>query len=173
MCLVRSLHSCTKAARCNAALQQLPTTDSLVLLQSIALQFRSGIQKETTTMATHSVNAPTSRLTVVYASSFFSSSSSSSSLSSSLASSVIDAAAAASSSSFFLLFSTSLKSFHFLANASASALSSVTMTLSKMVPPLTCHKSKPRKPKSSYLYTWSSSSYSGLAIFLASQIPPC
>merc|ERR1712217_487801 len=45
------------------------------------------------------------------------------------------------------------------------------MTLSKMVPPLTCHKSKPRKPKSPYLYTMSSSSYSGLAIFFASQKP--
>eukprot|EP00929_Paragymnodinium_shiwhaense_P064093 TRINITY_DN3206_c2_g1_i1.p1 TRINITY_DN3206_c2_g1~~TRINITY_DN3206_c2_g1_i1.p1 ORF type:complete len:127 (-),score=15.13 TRINITY_DN3206_c2_g1_i1:43-423(-) len=57
----------------------------------------------------------------------------------------------ASSSSFFLAFSTSLKVAHFLAKASASATSSVTMTLSKIVPPFTCQRSKPKKPKSSYL----------------------
>merc|ERR1719433_1534054 len=45
------------------------------------------------------------------------------------------------------------------------------MMLSKIVPPLTCHKSKPTKPKSVYLYNESSSSYSGLAIFFASQMP--
>merc|ERR1712078_685186 len=45
------------------------------------------------------------------------------------------------------------------------------MALSKMVPPFTCHRSNPIKPKSSYLYTLSSSSYSGLAIFFASQKP--
>merc|ERR1712037_229111 len=77
----------------------------------------------------------------------------------------------ASSSFFFLVFSTSLKSFHFFAKLSASALSSVMITLSKIVPPFTCHKSKPIKPKSSYLYTALSSSYSGFAIFLASQMP--
>merc|ERR1712050_381146 len=58
------------------------------------------------------------------------------------------AAFLASSSSFFLACSTSLKAFHFFAKASASALSSVTITLSNIVPALTCHKSKPRKPKS-------------------------
>merc|ERR1719297_795040 len=59
----------------------------------------------------------------------------------------------------------------FFANASASALSSVMITLSKMVPPLTCQRSNPTKPMSSNLYTASSSSYSGFAIFLASQKP--
>merc|ERR1712232_52795 len=39
----------------------------------------------------------------------------------------------------------------FLAKASASALSSVMIMLSKIVPALTCHRSKPRKPKSAYL----------------------
>merc|ERR1712014_384620 len=98
-------------------------------------------------------------------------SSSSSSSSSSLSSSFFSSAFFASSSSFFLAFSTSLRAFHFFAKASASDLSSVMMTLSKMVPPLTCHKSKPMKLKSSYLYKASSSSYSGLAIFFASQKP--
>merc|ERR1740138_1405104 len=40
-----------------------------------------------------------------------------------------------------------------------------------MAPPFTCHKSNPKKPKSAKLYTLSSSSYSGFAIFFASQIP--
>merc|ERR1719277_567079 len=40
-----------------------------------------------------------------------------------------------------------------------------------MVPPLTCHRSKPMKPKSAYWYSVSSSWYSGLAIFFASQTP--
>merc|ERR1719326_1904673 len=75
------------------------------------------------------------------------------------------------SSFFFSSFSTSLIAFHFAANESASALSSHTITLSKMVPPFTCHKSKPMKPKSGKLYTLSSSSYSGLSIFFASQKP--
>merc|ERR1719482_876229 len=101
------------------------------------------------------------------ASSFFASSSSSSSSSSFFLSSVF----LESSSSFFLVFSTSLRAFHFLANVSASATSSVIMTLSKIVPPFTCHRSKPIKPKSAYLYTESSSSYSGLEIFFASQKP--
>merc|ERR1712187_988865 len=107
--------------------------------------------------------------TYISSESFLSSSSSSSSSS---ASSFLESSAfLESSSSFFFAFSTSLRSFHFFAKASASALSSVIMTLSKIVPPLPCHKSKPRKPKSSYLYTVSSSSYSGLAIFFASQTP--
>merc|ERR1711939_1193301 len=67
-----------------------------------------------------------------------------------------------SSCFFFSAFSTSLIAFPFSANTSASAASSQTMTLSKIVPPLTCHKSKPMKPKSACLYTASSSSYSGL-----------
>merc|ERR1719188_1544564 len=92
--------------------------------------------------------------------SFFSSSSSSS-LSSSSASSFFDSSTFfASSSSFFLAFSTSLRSFHFFTKTSASANSSVIMIESNMVPPFTCHKSKPTKPKSSYLYSMSSSSYS-------------
>merc|ERR1712040_10231 len=69
-------------------------------------------------------------------------SSSSSSSSSSFSAFLSSSAFFASSSSFFLVFSTSLKSFHFLAKASASATSSVTITLSKIVPALTCHKSK-------------------------------
>merc|ERR1719148_200151 len=77
----------------------------------------------------------------------------------------------ASSSSFFFDFSSSLSVFQKFAKASASEASSVMITLSKMVPPLTCHRSNPMKPKSSYLYTASSSAYSGLAIFLASQTP--
>merc|ERR1712032_1005213 len=101
--------------------------------------------------------------------SFFSSSSSSSS--SSFSSFLSSAAFLLSSSSFFLAFSTSLNAFHFFANVSASALSSVTIMLSKMVPAFTCHKSKPRKPKSAYSETLSSSTYSGFAIFFASQIP--
>merc|ERR1712070_116464 len=102
-------------------------------------------------------------------SSFAASSASSSSASSSsfvLSSDFFD-----SSSSFFLLFSTSLSAFHFLAKVSASALPSVMMMLSKIVPPFTCHKSKPRKPKSLYLYKLSSSLYSGFAIFFCSQKP--
>merc|ERR1712113_549420 len=39
----------------------------------------------------------------------------------------------------------------FFAKASASALSSVMITLSKMVPPLTCQRSNPTKPMSSNL----------------------
>merc|ERR1712217_960848 len=77
--------------------------------------------------------------------------SSSSSSSSSFSSSFLSSVFFESSSSFFLLFSTSLRSFHFFKKLSASALSSVMMTLSKIVPPFPCHKSKPRKPKSSYL----------------------
>merc|ERR1719388_780537 len=79
--------------------------------------------------------------------------------------------ALASSSSFFLAVSTSERAFHLAAILSASATSSVIMTLSKIVPPFTCHRSKPMKPKSSYLYRRSSSEYSGLAIFFASQKP--
>merc|ERR1712185_151974 len=45
------------------------------------------------------------------------------------------------------------------------------MTLSKMVSALTCQRSNPMNPKSAYLYTASSSTYSGLSIFLASQTP--
>merc|ERR1712154_233165 len=52
---------------------------------------------------------------------------------------------------FFFSFSTSLNAFHLAAKLSASALSSVMMILSKIVPPFTCHKSKPMNPKSSYL----------------------
>merc|ERR1712110_201545 len=78
--------------------------------------------------------------------SFFSPSSSSSS--SSFSSFLSSAAFLASSSSFFLACSTSLKAFHFFAKASASALSSVTITLSNIVPALTSHKSNPRNPKS-------------------------
>merc|ERR1719247_3853185 len=77
----------------------------------------------------------------------------------------------ASSAFFFSAFSVSLSVFHFAANTSASAISSQTITLSKIVPPLTCHRSNPMKPKSAYLYTALSSSYSGLSIFLASQKP--
>merc|ERR1712183_626507 len=98
-------------------------------------------------------------------------SASSASSSASSSSSFLSSAFLASSSSFFLLFSTSLNSFHFFANLSASTLSSVRMMLSNMVPPLTCHKSNPRKPKSEYLYRLSSSLYSGLAIFFCSQKP--
>merc|ERR1719221_1853179 len=76
-----------------------------------------------------------------------------------------------SSSFVFSAFSNSLRAFHFAAKASASALSSQTITLSKIVPPFTCQRSKPMKPKSAYLYTALSSSYSGLSIFLASQKP--
>merc|ERR1712137_1328215 len=112
---------------------------------------------------------PCTHLTTQTSSSALSASSASSSASSS--SSFFSSAFFASSSSFFLLFSTSLNSFHFFANLSASALSSVRMMLSNMVPPLTCHKSNPRKPKSEYLYKLSSSLYSGLAIFFCSQKP--
>merc|ERR1712039_1018790 len=105
--------------------------------------------------------------------SFLSSSSSDSSSSSSASDSSFLASWAflASSSFFFSSLSTSLRSFHFLTKASASAASSVMITLSKMVPPFTCQRSKPMKPKSSYLYRALSSSYSGLSIFLASQTP--
>merc|ERR1712170_185501 len=103
---------------------------------------------------------------------YISSESLSSSLSeSSSSSSFLSSAFLESSSSFFFVFSTSLSSFHFLAKASASDTSSVMITLSKIVPPLTCQRSKPMKPKSAYLYTASSSSYSGFAIFFASQKP--
>merc|ERR1712039_990331 len=103
----------------------------------------------------------------------FLSSSSSESSSSSVSDSSFFASSAflASSSSFFFSFSTSLRSFHFFTKASASATSSVMITLSKIVPPLTCQRSKPIKSKSSYLYRASSSSYSGLSICLAAQTP--
>merc|ERR1719310_1009544 len=98
-------------------------------------------------------------------------SSASSSSSSASSSFFLSSSFFASSAFFFSAFSTSLSAFHFAAKASASALSSHTITLSKIVPPLTCHKSKPMNPKSAYLYTALSSSYSGLSIFLASQNP--
>merc|ERR1719247_595933 len=101
--------------------------------------------------------------------SFLSSSSSSSSSASS--SFFFSSSFFAPSSLVFSAFSCSLSAFHFAANESASALSSHTMTLSKIVPPFTCHRSKPMKPKSAYLYTVLSSSYSGLSIFFASQEP--
>merc|ERR1719217_1443029 len=98
-------------------------------------------------------------------------SSASSSSSSASSSFFLSSSFFASSAFFFSAFSVSLRAFHFAAKASASALSSHTITLSKMVPPLTCHKSNPIKPKSAYLHTALSSSYSGLSIFLASQKP--
>merc|ERR1740120_454134 len=88
-------------------------------------------------------------------------SSSSSSSSSSFSAFLSSSAFFASSSSFFFAFSASHSSFHFLAKPSASEISSVTMTLSKMVPALTCQRSKPMKPKSANLYTSLSSTYSG------------
>merc|ERR1719247_4039209 len=101
--------------------------------------------------------------------SFLSSSSSSSSSASS--SFFFSSSFFAPSSFVFSAFSCSLSAFHLAAKASASALSSQTMTLSKIVPPFTCHRSKPMKPKSAYLYTALSSSYSGLSICFASQTP--
>merc|ERR1712083_836039 len=101
--------------------------------------------------------------------SFLSASSSSSSSASS--SFFFSASFLVSSSFFFSVFSTSLSAFHFAARASASALSSQTMILSKIVPPFTCQRSKPMNPKSANLSTASSSSYSGLSIFFASQNP--
>merc|ERR1711959_496421 len=101
----------------------------------------------------------------------FLSSASSSSSSSASSSFFLSSSFFVSSSFFFSAFSCSLRAFPFAANASASALSSQTITLSKMVPPFTSHKSKPMKPNSSYLYTALSSSYSGLSIFFASQKP--
>merc|ERR1712139_336975 len=101
--------------------------------------------------------------------SFLSSSSSSSSSASS--SFFFSSSFFAPSSFVFSAFSCSLSVFHLAAKASASALSSQTMTLSKIVPAFTCHRSKPMKPKSLNLYTVSSSSYSGLSIFFASQKP--
>merc|ERR1719453_2195782 len=101
--------------------------------------------------------------------SFLSSASSSSSSASS--SFFVSSSFLVSSAFFFSAFSCSLNVFHLAAKASASALSSQTMMLSKMVPPFTCHKSKPMKPKASYLYTVLSSSYSGLSIFFDSHTP--
>merc|ERR1719265_2264830 len=136
---------------------------SLPKLQNWA--FKQAIYKKACTRASaHHISSP----------SFFSSRSSSSSSSSSSASSFFLASsslALASSSSFFLALSTSDRAFHFLANSSASARSSVMMTLSKIAPPFTCQRSKPMKPKSAYSETPSSSLYSGLSISLAVQTP--
>merc|ERR1712232_1498473 len=78
-----------------------------------------------------------------------SASSDESSSSSSSSSAFLVSAALESSSFFFSAFSCSLSSFHIFAKLSASALSSVMMKLSKMVPPFPCHRSSPTKPKSS------------------------
>merc|ERR1719291_608698 len=114
------------------------------------------------------MDTPRRDKTHISSDSFLSSSSSSSSASSSF---FFSSSFFVSSSFFFSAFSISLKAFHLAAKASASALSSQMMTLSKIVPPFTCHRSKPMNPKSAYLYTESSSSYSGLSIFFASQRP--
>merc|ERR1712008_673216 len=147
-----SLHGCTTASSCWCS---LTTTQRQQCCSFLLLHSQNGTQRKplcfhsqcTDVASDLSLVSPSSQ-----ASSFFSPSSSSSSASlSSLASSFLSSAAFASSSSFFVLFSTSLKAFHLFAKASASALSSVMMTLSKMVPPLTCHRSNPTKPMSSNL----------------------
>merc|ERR1719245_1633463 len=74
----------------------------------------------------------------------------------------------------FIFFSASLVTAHRSSPAFlASAGSSVIMMLSKMVPDLTCHKSKPILQFSSYLprVLASSSSYSGLSICLGFHSP--